>query len=162
MPECVVLDPKAKSWIPGLRALTAPRSHSSAVALSQGAYIIGGTSSRFSSEFLPTDYATTNSQKFWEKGPDLPISMEYGCAVSISSTAFMIVSKSEVRVFEGAFEPENPTSNSNWMDSTLWPKLQTERWYHPGCAVIQKTVVIAGGFTSLISSAFSYNQIEHF
>ena len=39
------------------------------------------------------------------------------------------------------------------MDSATWPHLQTERWYHPGCAVIGKTLVVAGGFRSPVSTA---------
>ena len=98
--------------------------------------------------------------QFWEKGPDLPIAMDYGCAVSISSSAFLIISKREVREFDAAFDSGNPTSNSNWMDSATWPQLQTERWYHPGCAVIGKTLVVAGGFRSPVSTAFSAGSIN--
>ena len=93
--------------------------------------------------------------QFWEEGPDLPIAMDYGCAVSISSTTFLIISKRDVREFDAAFDAGKPTSDSNWMDSATWPQLQTERWYHPGCAVIGKTLVIAGGFRSPVSTAFS-------
>ena len=90
--------------------------------------------------------------QFWEEGPDLPIAMDYGCAVSISSTTFLIISKRDVREFDAAFDAGKPTSNSNWKDSATWPQLQTERWYHPGCAVIGKTLVIAGGFRSPVST----------
>ena len=161
VPGCIVLDPDSGSWVPGLRPLRHIRIHSTVISSALGVYIIGGTSSPYTSEFYPamatttstttTTTTTTTAKQFWEEGPDLPIAMDYGCALSISSSAFMIISKRDVRVFEAAFESGKPTSNNNWMDSTTWPVLQTERWYHPGCAVIGKTVVIAGGFKSPVS-----------
>ena len=41
------------------------------------------------------------------------------------------------------------------MDAAAWPQLQTERWYHPGCAVIGRKVIIAGGSRSPVSQEFS-------
>ena len=147
MPECMVLDPSLGTWNPGLGALRMPRSHSSVISSAKGVYIIGGTSSPFTSEFLPLR-ETTSPQNLWESGPNLPISMIYGCAVSISSSAFMIIYRRDVRVFEEAFDP---AFSNNWMAPNTWPKLRTGR-YHPGCAVIHKTVVIAGGFSTFSSS----------
>merc|ERR1719192_635846 len=51
MPECLVLDPTTGTWNPGLGALRMPRSHSSVISSAKGVYIIGGTSSPFTSEF---------------------------------------------------------------------------------------------------------------
>ena len=100
------------------------------------------------------------SGQFWEEGPDMPIAMDYGCAVSISSTSFLIINKRDIREFDAAFESGKPTSNTNWKDSATWPRLQTERWYHPGCAVIGTTLVIAGGFKSSVSTAFSAGSVS--
>ena len=152
LPGCVVLDTDTENWVPGLGQLDRPRFHSTVISSSLGVYIIGGIgeSSIHSSEFLPY-----NSQS-WETGPDLQIPMDFGCAVSISSTAFMIISKKDIRVFDASFYPENPTSNLNWMDQAVWPKLKTERWYHPGCALTEvgerKIVIIAGGSRSPLST----------
>ena len=57
------------------------------------------------------------SGQFWEEGPDMPIAMDYGCAVSISSTSFLIINKRDIREFDAAFESGKPTSNTNWKDS---------------------------------------------
>ena len=51
MPDCIVLDKNTWSWVPGLRPLQNPRSHSSVIASALGVYIIGGTSSPYTSEF---------------------------------------------------------------------------------------------------------------
>ena len=53
MPDCIVLDTNTWSWVPGLRPLRNPRSHSTVIASALGVYIIGGTSSPYTSEFLP-------------------------------------------------------------------------------------------------------------
>ena len=53
LPDCIVLDPGTGSWVPGLRPLTFPRLHSSVITSDLGVYIIGGTSSPYTSEFLP-------------------------------------------------------------------------------------------------------------
>ena len=53
MPECIVLDTDRWSWLPGLRPLRNPRSHASVISSALGVYIIGGTSSPYTSEFLP-------------------------------------------------------------------------------------------------------------
>ena len=51
-----------------------------------GTYILGGYSSRFTSEFLPT------GSTVWQAGPDIPHpGLAYGCAVAIDSTRFVIV-----------------------------------------------------------------------
>ena len=161
--DCIVLDTATRSWIPGLKPLKKLRTHSSAVALTDGVFILGGTGSPYTSEFLPSTSltarilpsATLNRAEtrshLWEEGPALPISMDYGCAVAISDKAFMIINNGDIREFE--ISSGNPTSYSNWKASSAWPKLQMSRRGHPGCAVIGTTLVIAGGFKSLTSSS---------
>ena len=58
----------------------------SVVVLPAGTYILGGYSSRFTSEFLPTGGTV------WQAGPNIPSpGLAYGCAVAISSTRFVVI-----------------------------------------------------------------------
>merc|ERR1712037_875209 len=68
------------------------------------------------------------------------------CAVEITPTSFLSIYGTDIREFDVAIA--GPTSIEGWREAGRWPALQTSRNWHPGCAKIGPTVIIAGGHNS--------------
>jgi len=132
--DCLVL--RNSGWLGGeLGNLPDERYESASARLDAGVFILGGHETPSSSVFLR---AKSNS---WEKGPQLPVEMEFGpCAAPISAHSFLIVY--ERHVYEFDTRVDGPTSRSGW---TRWPQLQVARTNWPGCAVVGNKFIVAGG-----------------
>ena len=124
------------------------RDHA-AVTLEGQVYVIGGRGSSTSSSTTEVLPAGSTS---WQKGPEIPVQMKYGpCAVAISTTSFLVVHEKEIREFDAS--TAGPTSNQGWAEETKWPKMETTRYWWPGCAKVGKDkVVIAGGHDGDLTS----------
>ena len=79
----------------------------------------------------------------WQEGPALPITMDYPCAVTISSTSFFGIFGYDIREFDAAVA--GSTSSDGWLENSKWPSLKTWRVHTPGCARLKTKVIIAGG-----------------
>ena len=121
--------------------LPQPRGHSAAVSMENiGTYLIGGPTSDMyrTTDFLPE--GTTE----WVAGPEIPVDMNYPCALSISQLSFLIIYGNDIREYD--VDISNPLSSSGWQPATKFPQLQTRRELQPGCGKIGDQVVIGGGY----------------
>ena len=128
---CLTLDTGRQEWTHH-SVMNVRRYISSAVAMPDGVYVLGGLGSMESSSFLPHGYTE------WEQGPVMPGSGNYAaCAVRVSVYNFMLI---------GGYPTtkqvvEYNTLTGSWFQ---WPELEVERHGH-SCAVIGGDVVITGG-----------------
>jgi len=140
--SCLVLDPTNRRWNESrMGSLTMLREHAAAATLDHiGVFILGGEASNSAgtSEFL----AAGTMQ--WQRGPALPVDMDYPCSVEITPNSFLIIHGRDIREFDAAYA--GPTSSEGWHDDGRWPSLKTSRIYQPGCAKIGQKVIIAGGY----------------
>ena len=145
--ECLVLDMMTATWETGVvGSLGQSRWRASAVRMPVGVYLIGGSGSTGSSEFLPSN------KTVWTEGPDLPISFSFrhACAVAISTTRFLIMrrdsstSSGSIREYD-TDTAMGPTSYDGWQPADTWPGLLKIRYAGMGCAVVGTRLVIAGG-----------------
>ena len=151
--SCLVLDTSTGQWEENIIGplLQGGRAGHAAVTLKNRAvYLLGGQDRRqeivglSSPSSRTTDLLPANSTT-WQKGPPLPIEMEYGpCAVAISATSFLVFYKKEIREFDASIA--GPTSSQGWARGR-WPKMETSRHGWPGCAKVgEDKVIIAGGW----------------
>merc|ERR1719369_1415995 len=127
-PTCLKLD--MYGWVDHSE-MTQERYYSGSVSLESGVYILGGSHSDQTSDFLPKNQTT------WESGPAMPYQFTKGCTVKISEEQFAILggyfSQNAVSVFD--------TTTSTW--STKQSLIQG-RMSH-GCSVINNKIIVAGG-----------------
>ena len=121
----------------GLQALPQPRAYAATASTDAGTYILGGIGSGPSSlastsAFLPADSMA------WEEGPDLPQDMNYPCAAGITPISFLLLHGKNILEFD--------SSEATWRPAGTWPDLLTYRSFWPGCAVLGRTLIIAGGY----------------
>ena len=143
--SCLVLNVQNQRWETNLITdlmRTQRKYHASVSVEKVGSYLIGGNAGngeiRVTSDFL------AHGATEWVAGPDLPVSMSNPCAVKISQLNFLVINGNDIREYQ--VDVTNPTSSSGWQDANKWPRLQTGRRSHPGCAVTtDNKVVIAGG-----------------
>jgi len=115
------------------------------VSMKKATYIFGGgkyIDTKLTSETL--NHKTAE----WQKGPDIPHIINYGCGVSISDTELLLI---------GGYGPSNAILMLNVANNT-WPsvsiKLKYGRRDHR-CIVFNKKVIITGGtdnFANLYST----------
>ena len=135
--DCLVL--RDGQWRGGeLDDLPEKRYRSASARLKEGVFLLGGSSTPSSSVFL-----RANSRS-WESGPGLPVAMKYGpCAAPIGSHSFLIVYGTDVYEFDTRVA--GPTDDAGWRPKEKWPQLKVSRRFQPGCAVLKKMLVVAGG-----------------
>merc|ERR1719228_1358281 len=81
----------------------------------------------------------------WEEGPALPQDMQYGpCAAQISPTSLLLLYGKTILEFDSSLD--GPRSSAGWRPAGTWPDLLTHRGSGPGCAVVGRTLYIAGGW----------------
>jgi len=114
------------------------RIYAATVSTEAGTFLLGGSPTTRSSAFLPADSMA------WEEGPALPQAMQNGpCATQISPTSFLILYGKTILEFDSSVA--GPTSTAGWRPAGTWPRLLTNRREWPGCAVVGRTLIIAGG-----------------
>jgi len=139
---CAIFDYRYKSWRMPTSSylLRKDRYDASAVTLSKGVYVLGGTGedSFKSSEFLAT--GTTN----WLPGPKIPgDGLSQACAAKLNETAFVVLGGwndgHQARVYnEGSGKEDKGT----WTD---WPKLR--HWVaRQSCVTLGDKILMAGGY----------------
>jgi hypothetical protein len=141
--DCLVLKPDG--WKPGVVGnLSVVRGgFASVVTLPMAVFILGGFNSdaEYSSEVL------LSGESNWTDGPELPISMDGGCAVKISNSSFLIINGINIREFDASVA--GPLNAAGWQNAALWPNLifKGEGFGRNlfGCAAIAGLVVVAGG-----------------
>ena len=104
-----------------------------------GTYMIGGSGSDES--HTTADFLEKGSLN-WVGGPQLPMRMQYVCAVQIGPKSFLAMTGNDIR--EYLVNLDFPVSDDGWQDVSKWPQLRTW-WFYFGCTVINKKVVITGG-----------------
>ena len=111
-----VLDLENKQWDKSMMGpLPQPRKSHAAVNMENiGTYLIGGPGQQMTSEFM------AQGATRWTPGPDIPVDMEYPCAVSISSLNFLIIDRTDIREYQ--VDILDPTSKSGWQNATKWPQ----------------------------------------
>ena len=137
--DCRILDVENKDWKVGTigQLVTRGNTHSAAVTMPVGVYLIGGTKATRKTEVLLA--GTTH----WQKGPQIPLFMQAPCAVAISDESFLAIFKDNIIEFDTS--AAGPTSNAGWKDLSTYPKLQKSRVSWPGCAKLGSKVIISGG-----------------
>ena len=140
--SCLVLNATAGRWEEKVMGplLRTRGNHAVATLKNVGVYIIGG-------EGIPsgtTEFLASGTLE-WQQGPTIPFKAYRPCAVSISSSSFIVVYGSEVREFDASIA--GPISRQGWGNENKWPKLKTRRIYWPGCALVGQKVIIAGGYS---------------
>ncbi len=134
--SCLVL--QGGEWRTGVMSdLPEPRSNAATASTAAGTFLLGGHSSS-TLAFLAADSMA------WEEGPALPQDMDYGpCAAQISPTSFLLLYGKTILEFDSSVA--GPTSDAGWRPAGTWPDLLTYRVWWPGCAVVGRTLYIAGG-----------------
>merc|ERR1719509_304038 len=135
--SCLVL--QGGQWRTGFMSdLPEARIYAATVSTEAGTFLLGGSPTTRSSAFLPADSMA------WEEGPALPQAMQNGpCATQISPTSFLILYGKTILEFDSSVA--GPTSTAGWRPAGTWPRLLTNRREWPGCAVVGRTLIIAGG-----------------
>ena len=140
---CEVYNTHTRQWEEDkLGNLVTGRADHSGVTLPNiGVYLIGGNGngkdSQMTTEFLPA--CSTE----WQAGPTLDVVTVNSCAVTISSTSFLLIWKKVIRQYDASIA--GPTSNLGWLEESKWPNLQSNREQWPGCVLLNGKVVISGG-----------------
>jgi len=138
--SCLVL--QGGQWRTGVMSdLPEPRDSAATGSTAAGTFLLGGdsTSLASTSAFLATDSMA------WVEGPALPQAMQLGpCATQISPTSFLILFRKTILEFDSSVA--GPTSTAGWRPAGTWPDLLTHRRDQPGCAVVGRTLIIAGGW----------------
>ena len=137
--SCFALDLQNQLWDESvISRLPQNRGYPAAVSMENiGTYLIGGEGQARTSDFLAQ--GTTE----WTAGPEIPLDMDYPCAIKISDLSFLVIHNTDILEYQ--VDILDPTSNSGWQSATKWPQLQTDRSSQPGCSKIENYVVIAGG-----------------
>ena len=129
MQKCLTL--KNGAWVTH-STLIHGRGNATAVTTSDGIYLLGGSSSPTTSEFLPT--GSTD----WQYGPRIPEpGFEEGCTVRKSDFEIVLIGgrKSGKRIIQ---------LNTKTNDWTLVGHLQEGRYAH-ACAMIDSKIVVSDG-----------------
>ena len=139
--SCLVFNQETQAWEKNIMSdLAQVRAYQPVVTLNNiGTYMIGGSGSVES--HTTADFLEKGSLN-WVGGPQLPMRMQYVCAVQIGPKSFLAMTGNDIR--EYLVNMDNPVSDDGWQDVSKWPQLRTWRFYF-GCTVINKKVVITGG-----------------
>ena len=139
--SCLVFNQETQTWEKNIMSdLVRARAYQPVVTLNNiGTYMIGGSGSVES--HTTADFLEQGSLN-WVAGPQLPMRMQYVCAVQIAPKSFLAMTGNDIR--EYLVNMDNPVSDDGWQDVSKWPQLRTWRFYF-GCTVINKKVVITGG-----------------
>ena len=136
--QCLMLNNGTWSFF---NELIYPRTFATSISTQQRHYIFGGSGeSRRTSEYLDS------GSHQWQRGPDIPHGMRFGCGVSISDTELVLIGGQGTlhRVIK-----LNVISNE-W--SELPVKLIQGRYSH-SCALLNSKIIVAGGLNGgLLSS----------
>ena len=121
--------------------LPEPRDSAATASTAAGTFLLGGFPSSLASTsaFLPMDSLA------WEEGPRLPQAMSRPCAARISPTSLLLLYGKTILEFDSSVG--GPTSQAGWRPAGTWPDLLTDREESPGCAVVGRTLYIAGGYS---------------
>ena len=119
--------------------LPEPRDSAAIASTAAGTFLLGGfpSSQGSTSAFLAMDSMA------WEEGPALPQDMGSPCAARISPTSLLLLYSKTILEFDSSVG--GPTSQAGWRPAGTWPDLLTDRVWWPGCAVVGRTLYIAGG-----------------
>ena len=110
------------------------RYDAGAVAMNDRVYMLGGSKSPTTSEFLPT------GKTKWQNGPNIPApGFDYGCVVKKSDFEIILIGGSKLQKKSKIFLLD--TNKSSW--KTLG-ELREARFGH-ACAVINGKIVVSGG-----------------
>merc|ERR1719296_300913 len=135
--SCLVL--QGGQWATGVMSdLPEPRDYAATASTEAGTFLLGGLPGSSSSAFLATDSMA------WEEGPALPQVMRYPCATQISPTSFLLIYGKTILEFDSSVA--GPTSTAGWRPAGTWPDLLTDR-IGLRCAVVGRTLIIAGGYS---------------
>ena len=133
--KCLVLNTKEVKWV-AHSDMNKERKYFASVTMPSAVYIMGGSYSKTTSEFLPS--GSTN----WQNGPSIPAPGLYygGCAVKKNDFEIILIGGSDTqkRIIQLNIQ------TNKWI--TLG-ELQEGRIYH-ACAVIDNTIVVTGGRNS--------------
>ena len=121
--------------------LPEPRYSAATASTAAGTFLLGGLpiSQGSTSAFLAMDSMA------WEEGPALPQAMVAPCAARISPTSLLLLYGKTLLEFDSSVG--GPTSQAGWRPAGTWPDLLTDRNLWPGCAVVGRTLYIAGGYS---------------
>merc|ERR1719189_1977742 len=136
--SCLVL--QGGEWRTGVMSnLPEPRHRAATASTAAGTFLLGGAFNQAStSSFLAADSMA------WEEGPALPQAMDSPCAAQISPTSLLLLYGKTILEFDSSID--GPTSQAGWRPAGTWPDLLTDREFRPGCAVVGRTLYIAGGW----------------
>ena len=146
--SCLLLNQETQTWEGNIMSdLVLRRRDHAVVSLNNiGTFILGGWES--SDAGWTTDFLAQGSLE-WVAGARLPLSMWGGhCAVQISPLSFLAIVYGNIR--EYLVNVDNPVSDNGWQDGSKWPRLKAARSGF-GCTMINKKVVIAGGYDWALS-----------
>jgi len=132
--SCLVFNRGTETWEKNIMSdLVKVRAYQPVVTLNNiGTYMIGGSGSDES--HTTADFLEKGSLN-WVAGPQLPMRMQYVCAVQIGPKSFLAMTGNDIR--EYLVNLDNPVSDDGWQDVSKWPQLRTWRFYF-GCTVINK------------------------
>ena len=134
--SCLVL--QGGEWRTGVMSdLPEPRYYTATASTAAGTFLLGGSPGSSTSAFLAEDSMA------WEEGPALPQGMSRPCAARISPTSLLLLYGKTILEFDSSVG--GPTSQAGWRPAGTWPDLLTDRRSGPGCAVVGRTLYIAGG-----------------
>ena len=137
--QCLMLN--NSTWS-NFNELIFPRSFSTLISTQQRHYIFGGGGkSKYTSEYLDSE-----SQQ-WQRGPDIPSGMKFGCGVRVSETELVLI---------GGLSTLNRTIMLNIITNE-WinlPVTLTQGRYYHSCALYNSKIIVAGGLDNggLLSS----------
>ena len=129
--------------------LLKPRINSSAITMSDGVYVFGGTEFNYhkESEFLP------NGSSTWQSGPKIP-------GLGVAASSIVKVSEHELVIIGGCYSPKQvlkyDTYSKTW---TFLGNLNHERKQHSSAKLLDGNILITGGITNS-SEVFNLSTME--
>ena len=115
-----------------LNELIYHRTFATLISTQKRNYIFGGGESRYTSEYLES------GSHQWQRGPNIPLGMRFGCGVGISDTELVLIGG------QGTLDRviKLNISSNVWIDLPV--KLTQGRYYH-ACALFESKIIVAGG-----------------